>query len=94
MKTTTVKAVYIEWADAFSNYQSWVELSDAKEWASSEDWIVKQTGFILKETKEYILLASKLNPHTETGLTVNVSGVMKLPKTWIRKRIDVSQFIS
>lgn len=89
-----MKAIYIEWADAFSNYESWVELEDAKEWADNEDWIVKQVGFVLKETDEYLLLATKLNPHKNTGDTTNVSGVFKLPKTWIRKRIDLTDLLS
>lgn len=77
--------VYIEWCDAITHGDGWIPLHKAIEWGECEDWIIKQSGFILKETKEFILLASKVNPHVDNEYPV-VDGITKIPKTWIRKR--------
>jgi len=72
--------IYIEWGDAISN-TGWVSEDDAVAWADSEDWIVKNIGWVVKETKDYILLAGKYSEGSEEwGL------VHKIPKTWIKTR--------
>lgn len=78
--------VYVEWCDAASHENEWMELSDVIEWADNEDWVIKQTSFLVKETTEYIVLASRMN---ETHL----NGLMKIPKTWIRKRVNLSKYV-
>ena len=89
-----MKLIYIEWCDAINDTPSWMSMSDAFQWADNEDWVIKQVGFLLKETEEYLLICSKINPHCHTEDEVRVDSLLKLPKTWVRKRIDLSSFIS
>ena len=90
----STKVIYLEWCDAIADVPRWMSVGDAKEWAKNEDWVIRQTCFLLDETKEYILLASRINPHSDTEDDLNVDGLLKLPKTWVRKRIDLSKSIS
>lgn len=76
------KLIYIEWCDAASHENGWMEAGEAIDWGDNEDWVIRQSSFLLKETKEYLLLASRINCH-------HVNGLMKIPKTWIRKRINL-----
>lgn len=83
--------VYIEWCDAMENMSNWSSISDVIEWADNEDWIVNQVGWVIKETKEYILLAGEIgNPNSEDPLAGHV---LKIPTTWILKRVDLSKHI-
>lgn len=60
------------------------------EWAEGDDYYVRQTGFIIKETKRYLLLAGHYNI-TETGgeKFESLGQIIKIPKTWIRKRKEI-----
>lgn len=91
---TTPPVVYLEWCDAISDTSRWMSLEDAKEWGNNEDWLIKQIGFLLDETEEYLLLAGRINPHHSTEVDLKVDGLLKLPKTWIRRRIDLSASIT
>ena len=71
-----------------------MSIEDAKRWGNNEDWVIKQVGFLVDETKEYLLIASKLNPHVSTEEDLKVDSLLKLPKTWIRKRINLDKAIS
>lgn len=72
--------VYLEWADAISD-TGWMKEETLFEWGKTDDWIVKNVGWLLKETKEYILLTSKYSEITkEWGL------MHKIPTTWIKKK--------
>ena len=82
--------LYIEWCDAIADANRWMTIEEAKKWSSNEDWVIKQVGFLLDETPEYILMAARVNPHSETEDQLRVDGLLKLPKTWIRKRVDLS----
>ncbi len=76
--------IYIEWCDASAFSSQWVDIKTALEWGESEDWLIRQSGFLLEENKEYILLASRVNP--ENIQEIKVDGLFKIPKTWIRKK--------
>ncbi len=78
------KLTYIEWCDAIDAGTGWKTVEDAKDWAKSNEWIIKQVGWILKETKKYILICSKFNPQGE-DYHDEVSQLTKIPKTWIIK---------
>lgn len=86
------KLVYIEWCDAISDSGGWKYLEEVFEWAEDLHWIVKESGFILKETKDYILLAHKMVPakNKEENL---YGSLKKIPKTWIIKKIDLTAHI-
>lgn len=90
----SIPVVYLEWCDAISDNSKWVSIKEAKEWANNEDWIIRQVCFLLDENEEYILLAGRINPHTVTEDDLRVDGLLKLPKTWVKKRIDLSETIS
>lgn len=78
------RLIYIEWGDAISN-TGWMDKEDAIKWGEEEHWLVKNIGWLLKETKDYILLAAKYSDGSgEYGL------LHKIPKTWIKKRKDIS----
>lgn len=84
------KPVLIQWCDAITGSQNWESVEDAIRWGDTQDWVITQAGFILKETKEYILIASKYNAQTQDS--DKVDGVTKIPKTWIRKRKNITSF--
>jgi hypothetical protein len=88
------RLIYIEWCDAITNEESWLTMDDAIVWCDNEDWVIKQTGFLIKETKEYILLSMRVNSHQHTENVERVDGIIKIPTTWIKKRIELSKFIS
>lgn len=77
---------YIEWGDACDCQETWVSKKKAIKWAKSMPYKMKQVGFIVKETKKYILLAS-------TDGDTLLSGVTIIPKGWIRKRINLTKHI-
>lgn len=54
------KLIYIEWYDAMVNLSSWITQEEAIEWAENGEGLVKQVGWVIKETKSYILIASRL----------------------------------
>lgn len=85
MKT---KLVYIQWCDACSNNTAWLNHEEAIEWAKTHDWIVNQVGWILEETTEYILLAARTSEESEEFHS-KVDGLIKIPTTWILKRVEL-----
>jgi hypothetical protein len=72
--------VYVEWCDAVAN-TGWASLRDALEWGKETVWMVRQCGWVLDETKEYILLGSRNQDSLEEW-----GNLQKIPKTWIKKR--------
>lgn len=79
-----LQLVYIKWCDSIST-SSWKDMEGAIEWADESNWLVENVGWILKETKEYICLASSVS-HPSDGAEDQFSNLQKIPKTWIRKR--------
>lgn len=78
------KLYYIEWFDAITMNNGWYNIKTVQTWGSTQDWLIRQAGFILAETKDYILLASKYNPQeTEES---KYSEITKIPKGWIKKK--------
>ena len=82
---TDKKIEEITWCDATSNENAWGTLDDAISWADNENWQVVSIGWILKETKEYILLCSKKSMETEYT-EAQYGSMFKIPTTWIRER--------
>ncbi|MFN8290761.1 MAG: hypothetical protein U0U70_10920 [Chitinophagaceae bacterium] len=89
----SIPIIYLEWCDAISDGSGWMSFFKAKEWGNNEDWVIRQVGFLLNETEEYLLLAGRVNPHNVTEDDLKVDGLLKIPKTWVRKRIDLSESI-
>lgn len=86
------KLIYIEWDDAANGNPHWLTLEEVIEWAEEAEWLVKQTGWIVKETKEYILLSSGLQTADDYSKS-NYLGAMRIPKCCIKKRIDLTKHI-
>lgn len=84
-KDVEMKLIYLEWADAISSGSTWIPKSELGGWINNSEWIIKQVGWILKETEEYILLTGQIKP--DDYFTEEQYGhIQKIPKTWIRKR--------
>ena len=81
--------IYIEWCDATEKEYGWSSESEIKEWAETNNWIVKQFGFVVSENKECIVLATRYSP-VENDQPL-FGGVIKIPKTWIVKRDSINQ---
>jgi hypothetical protein len=77
--------VYIEWCDAIDTGLGWETIRITKQWAKTNEWVIKQAGWIVKETKKYIVICAKYNPQ-EDNYQGMVSHTTKIPKTWILKR--------
>ena len=83
------KLVAIGWADAMSNEgDSWHTYETAIEWAENDDFVTHQVGWIIKETKEYILICDKFN-EPSGGRPELLGGLVKIPTTWIRYREEI-----
>lgn len=79
--------VYIEWEDAYSVPMDWKIEEELTGILSDECFIIKQAGFILKETDEYVVLANQLN---ELNLSDDqFSGLHRIPIGCLRKRIEL-----
>lgn len=82
--------IYIEWEDAYSVSQTWHTEDEMMGILADESFIIKQVGFVLKETDTFIVLANQLN---ELNLSENqYSGLHRIPKGCLRKRIDITTF--
>lgn len=79
------KLIYIEWADAHTNTAGWRTREEAELWADETDWIIKECGWLIKETKEYIAIATGLKPENDFE-DAQYLNLHKIPKGWIVKR--------
>lgn len=84
--------VYIRWTDACSDCHGWKDEESAIEWANGVQWLVETSGWIIKETKEYILIAQQRGDWNERD-DYQYANLMKIPKTWIKLRIDLTKHI-
>ncbi len=92
MNKKNYKLIYIEWCDAIESNDGWQEIDVIKYWAETNEWIVKECGFLIDETKEYIIFASRIGDYHNNN-TTKFGSINKIPTTWIKKRIDLSQQI-
>lgn len=82
-----MKLIYLEWEDAISQ-ASWCTKDELDDF-SSEVALIRQVGWIYKETKKYLILVGRLDDRNE-GEEKNGYGMLqKIPKTWIRKRKEI-----
>jgi hypothetical protein len=82
------KLIYVEWCDAITMKDGWYNLDDVLNWGKSETWTIRQAGYLIKETKKYILLASKYN--YQKSSEDMFSELTKIPRTWIIKKQIIS----
>lgn len=74
--------VEVIWDDAASNSQSWVDLDDIVEPEQ-----VNTTGFLVKETDEYVTVAASVS--NEEDHIKTVGNTMTIPKGMIVSRREV-----
>lgn len=84
------KLVYIEWHDAFADSR-WMSKNEVDNWKKGE-FIVAEVGWIMEETNKQIILASRYNP-ADNGDIAQWGSLQKIPKPWIRKRINLTKHI-
>lgn len=77
-----MKLVYLEWCDAIGK-DGWHSLEEAKNWGKEGVWRISQVGWIIEETDEYLLLSGN---HSNVEGSDSFGQLIKIPKTWIRKR--------
>jgi hypothetical protein len=84
-----MKLIYIEWEDATAQ-STWHTKEEVEEFIKSSN-LVRQVGWVYKEDKEFLVLVSRqidwVTSDTEYG------HLQKIPKTWIRKRKDLTEYI-
>lgn len=85
------KLVYIEWEDAYSVPSGWQTKKEIGGILSNESFIVKQTGFVIKETKRFIVLANQVNYLKLSDS--QYSGLHRIPKGCLRKRVNLTNII-
>jgi len=83
--------VYIEWIDAVAmDDEGWKQKSHVDEFMADKDNVIRQLGYILKEDKNYLLLCYAIH---DDGGDNDYSGLFKLPKVWIKKRISLTRHV-
>ena len=81
-----MKLIYIEWEDAIAN-SSWHTEKELEAWAKCNNSIIKEVGWLYKETKTHIVLIGRWLEEYEKESEYKSFGLLqKIPKTWIRKR--------
>ena len=84
----TPQLIYLEWYDAISNSDGWKNYNEAINWSQNANWLVQESGFLIEETNDYILLANKIVAETDDSeLLLGI--LKKIPKPWIKKRINL-----
>jgi hypothetical protein len=84
-----MKLLYLEWADAVTATPHWRTKDEALDWADNEEnYLVKSFGWLLKETKGYILICDYWAGQTE-DTEEQVDFIHRIPKTWIKKRKEI-----
>jgi len=87
-----MKLIYIEWEDAVTN-AGWFSEEEIGEWRKdAHSWVIHETGFLIEENKRFILLAGGFKP-ADDWVDIKYVNLHKIPKTWIRKRIDLTSKI-
>lgn len=90
---------YIEWTDCFSPCSGpWVEVDDVIN-ATDQPLTIVTVGYVFKETPEYVSVCSSADLEVvQSGdfEGTSVSGIMHIPQTQVRKRVelDVSNKVS
>ncbi|MCA1565834.1 MAG: hypothetical protein LC803_09390 [Acidobacteria bacterium] len=87
-----LKLVYIEWCDAIAGGLEWTDADAAKEWGAASDWVVREAGWLVEENEEYIVIASAWKPEDEL-CNEQFKHLMKIPTTWIKKRVDLTEYV-
>lgn len=88
-----MKLIYIEWQDA-SGAAHWQPEHELDDWIANASPIIRQVGWIYKETPKEIVVVGRRGTHIYDGDAVweeSYGMAQKIPKTWIkvRKELDL-----
>ena len=73
----------IQWLDAVAN-KSWFYEDEMKIWSEKTNCIIEEIGFIVAETKDYIVFATSIKQ--DDGVEpIRYGGLHKIPKQMIIK---------
>lgn len=77
--------IYCEWLDACAEH-SWFTDDNVDSWIErrTKD-LVKEVGWLIRETDKYIVLAQRFAPENEYGMAA-WGNLQLIPTTWITKR--------
>lgn len=89
-KNKEPKLIYLEWEDACAE-PGWKDQAEIKEWVNQGGLMVKQCGWLLKESKTHISLASRKSD--EANEWMQFGNLQKIPKTWIRRRVNLTEMV-
>lgn len=87
-----MKLVYLEWEDAIAQ-AGWHTKEALERWTKEDCVVVKEVGWIYQETKKHIVLISRQSIDSPDG-DIQYGLLQKIPKTWIRKRVDLTRHIN
>ena len=79
---------FIIWEDVYSS-DGWLHVDDLDDWAS-DVWLVNHVGFVVKETKDFIVLSSSIMAHFGQGQE-RFAAKYKIPKKYIVKRVKIKE---
>lgn len=85
-----MKLIYLEWEDA-KTYPAWQYKSDLEGWDKAH--INRQAAWLVGETPKYMLVAG-ITASDGEDYEDQFANVTKIPKTWVRKRIDLTKHIN
>ena len=82
--------VYLEWQDAYAG-KDWLT-KDQADCIIESEMIIRQVGFVYYEDEKCIVLISKVSD-CDQNIEPEYGSVHRIPKTWIKKRIDLTEKI-
>jgi len=89
------KLVYVEWVDAVGPADSgWMDDEQLLEMLGRE-MLIQDCGFVIDDNKEYLSLVAGLSEEPKDSEWNNhYHRLIRIPKACIRKRKDLSRFIT
>lgn len=87
-----MRLIYLEWEDSRSA-DGWHDKDEVEEYFAKST-LVKQVGWVYSEDKRNLCLVCRLGEYQWNGSDEPAYGhIQKIPKTWIRTRIDLTEAI-
>jgi len=87
-----MKLIYLEWEDAFTQGDGWMSADMLDDW-KNETFVVKQSGWVYDETDRHIILVGGFNAGVHDAHAETYKQCIKIPKSWISKRVDLTEYI-
>lgn len=87
-----MKLIYLEWEDASTLNDGWHTQQEVDDYIKDHKYIIQECGFLYRESKNEIVMLSRINPKSG-DYPEQYSVIHKIPKSWIRKRVDLTKYI-